>query len=118
MKINNITERGFYKAVDNDHFVIEIIKLSDLKEVKTDEDLSDVQDELFVDVWYHDSDKPYNHKEGIYQSNGNVYKLEAVPEIFDNMEFIEDFGYTHTIHGEDGLVMYRHKPQMEKQVYN
>ena len=34
MKINNITERGFYKAVDNDHFVIEIIKLSDLKEKK------------------------------------------------------------------------------------
>lgn len=118
MKINDITERGFYKAIDNNHFVIEIIKLSDLKEVKTDEDLSDVQNELFVDVWYHDDEKPYNHKDGIYQSNGNVYKLEAVPEIFDNMEFVKDDEYSHDIRGEDGLVMYRYKSRMEKQVYN
>ena len=30
MKIKDITQKGFYKAVDNEHFIFEVLELSDL----------------------------------------------------------------------------------------
>lgn len=32
MKIKDLKERGFYKAIDNDNFIIEVLNLSDLTE--------------------------------------------------------------------------------------
>lgn len=121
MKIKDLKERGFYKAIDNDNFIIEVLNLSDLTEALdiTEEDCEKKKDSLFVDVWYHDPEFPYKHPEGVYQSNGNVYELTTIPEIFENMEFMEDMNYEHEFYGENNMVMKRYKPEIkEKHILN
>ena len=121
MKIKDLKERGFYKAINNDNFIIEVLNLSDLTEALgiTEEDYEKKKDSLFVDVWYHDSEFPYRHPEGVYQSNGNVYELTTIPEIFENMEFMEDMNYEHEFYGENNMVMKRYKPEIkEKHILN
>ena len=109
MKIKDIQQKGFYKAIDNEHFIIEVLSLDDLTGVCgiTEEELKENLKSLFVDVWYHDSDMPYKHDEGVYQSNGTVYKLDAIPEIFENMEFIDDSSYDHKLCGKENMMMRR-----------
>lgn len=109
MKIKDIQQKGFYKVIDNEHFIIEVLSLSDLTEVYgvTEEELQEHKNSLFIDVWYHDSDVPYKHDEGVYQSNGTVYKLDAIPEIFENMEFIDDSSYDHKLCGKENMMMRR-----------
>lgn len=118
MKITEIKEAGFYKAIDNPHFILEILHLSDVKNNLPKDSLQEQKNDLFVDVWYHDGDKPYNHKKETYQSNKTIYKIDAIPDIFYNMEFIDDFDYDHTLYGFDGDIMIRTKKVKEEKIYN
>lgn len=55
----------------------------------------------------------------MYQSNGNVYELTTIPEIFENMEFMEDMNYEHEFYGENNMIMKRYKPEIkEKHILN
>lgn len=109
MKIKDIQQKGFYKAIDNEHFIIEVLSLDDLTGICgiAEEELKENLKSLFVDVWYHDSDMPYKHDKGVYQSNGTVYKLDAIPEIFENMEFMDDSSYDHKLCGKENMIMRR-----------
>jgi len=107
MKLSEIKKKGFYRSIDDNHFILEVLKLSDITEATCDNDLTQAKDSLFVDVWYHDKKPPYNHKQGVYQSNGSVYEINAVPTMFCEMEFVDDVDYDHRIQGEDGTVMIR-----------
>ncbi len=121
MKIKDMTQHGFYKAIDNEHFIIEVLSLSDLTEVYgvTEKELQEHKDSLFIDVWYHDSDAPYKHDEGVYQSNGTIYKIDAIPDIFENMEFIDDTAYNHKLCGKGNMIMQRSEKQIDyKQTLN
>lgn len=111
MKIKDITQKGFYKAVDNEHFIFEVLELSDLTGVYglTEEEIKENIDSLFVDVWYHDSDAPYNHEEGVYQSNCTVYKIDSIPDIFEDMNVMDDSLYDHKLCGKENTIMRRNK---------
>lgn len=109
MKIKDITETGFYKAIDNESFIIEVLHLSNVSEIYgvTEEEIKENQDTLFVDVWYHDEDAPYKHDKNTYQSNGMIYKIDSIPDIFENMDFIDDSSYDHQLCGKEKVFMRR-----------
>ena len=95
MKIKDIQQKGFYKAIDNEHFIIEVLSLDDLTSVCgiTEEELKENTKSLFVDVWYHDENAPYKHDKNTYQSNGIIYKIDTIPDIFENMDFMGIYGF-------------------------
>lgn len=112
MKINEIKKCGFYLATNSDYFLIEVTKLSQIDVVESNEDLSDYEDSLFVDLWYHDPKKPYFHKKGVYQSNGRLYKINTIPDIFMNLDLVEDNSSEYINYGKEGKMLYRRQKRL------
>ena len=114
MKIKDIQQKGFYKAIDNEHFIIEVLSLDDLTSVCgiTEEELKENTKSLFVDVWYHDENAPYKHDKNTYQSNGIIYKIDTIPDIFANMDFMDDSSYDHQLCGKEKIFMRRFEKEI------
>lgn len=111
MNISEIKKCGFYRATNSDYFLIEVTKLSEIDEIVGEPDVNVNGDSLFVDVWFHSMEKPYCHPEGVYQSNGIVYSLDAVPDAFSCLDLVEDVYCTHRAYGKDGKMLSR-KPKL------